>query len=302
VSARRSRPTSRSIGLCAGVLPALLAVGWIAAAVSATAAEQEPAPAVVVVDAGHGGEDFGAVGPGGGLEKDVALAVAREVGSALRDIGIQVVYTRTSDRFVPLAERTAVANRAHGDFFLSIHSNASRDPAARGLETYFLAVEASDQDALQVAITENQVFKQVSDSRVTDVVGAILGDLAVSDTLRLSRKFAVALHHELAKLPIPSRGVKQAEFVVLSNVNMPSALLELGFLTNADEEKLLLSSSHQKAIGLAVIRALGPLLRGQEAERSLENRRGKPRPPEKVADQVEKPLPASESLNGPEQP
>jgi N-acetylmuramoyl-L-alanine amidase len=99
--------------------------------------------------------------------------------------------------------------------------------------------------------------------------------------MRLARRFALALHRELEKLPGPSRGVKQAQFVVLSGVNMPSALLELGFLTNSEEEKLLTSRAHQKAIAIAVVRALDPLLRSEEmsarhapATRSAAERKG----------------------------
>jgi N-acetylmuramoyl-L-alanine amidase len=208
----------------------------------------------------------------------VALAVAREVGAALRDVGMRVVYTRTGDRFVSLSERTTVANRARGDFCLSIHANASPDPSARGIETYFLSVEASDQDALQVAITENKVFNVPAAPRSADVVGEILGELAVNDTLRMSRQFAMALNRELEKLPAPARGVKQAEFVVLSGVNMPSALLEMGFLTNAEEEKLLVTPAHQKAIALAVVRSIAPLLRSSEPARQASELRGANQP------------------------
>jgi N-acetylmuramoyl-L-alanine amidase len=258
-----------------GAALALVTTLFCGASGLAVAAEDPtPLTPVVIVDPGHGGDDLGAIGPGGALEKKVALAVAQEVGAALQDLGVRVVYTRTSDRFVSLAERTTVANGAHGDFCLSIHANASPDPASRGLETYFLSVEASDQDALQVAMAENQAFKQASDARAADVVGAILGDLAVAENMRMSRKFALALHEELDKLPGPSRGVKQAQFVVLSGVSMPSALLELGFLTNKTEEKLLINREHQKAIAVAVARGILPLLREVAALRTAsQNRR-----------------------------
>jgi N-acetylmuramoyl-L-alanine amidase len=278
------------------VTVALLATLAAGAAESARAQAQAETRApddspVVVVDAGHGGDDLGAVGPGGVLEKNISLSVAREVSAALRDVGVQVVLTRDSDRFVPLAERTSVANRARGSFCLSIHANSSPNPEARGVETYFLSVEASDADALQVAITENDVFKQPSSSASADMVGAILGDLAVADTMRLSRKFAVALHRELSKLPGPSRGVKQAEFVVLSGVNMPSALLELGFLTNAEEERMLASKAHHRAIALAVVRALVPLLRSEEVSQRLGPPRNAAQPalasPDKLSGQAD---------------
>jgi N-acetylmuramoyl-L-alanine amidase len=240
---------------------ALAALGGLGSAASAAAQESVRAP-VVVVDAGHGGdEDLGAVGRVGGLlEKDVALAVANQIGRALSDVGMRVVYTRTRDRFVPLAERTSMANRERADFFLSVHANASSDPVASGLETYFLSVAASDEDAEQVALIENQVFQRAPSAEAAMDVGQILTSLAVSDHMRMSRRFALSLHNELRKLPGPSRGVKQADFVVLGGVNMPSALLELGFLTNEAEELRLGQRSHQQAIALAVVRALTPLL------------------------------------------
>jgi N-acetylmuramoyl-L-alanine amidase len=246
-----------------GLLCALLGSAGFAAAQGDT---RQP---VVVVDAGHGGDDWGAVGQVAGLlEKDLALAVAAQIGQALSDVGMRVVYTRNRDRFVPLAERTSAANRERADFFLSIHANASSDPAASGLETYFLSIDASDDDAVQVALLENQVFKRAGPAEAALDVGAILTSLAVSAHMRMSRRFALSLHNELRKLPGPSRGVKQADFVVLGGVNMPSALLELGFLTNEAEENRLAQRSHQQAIALAVVRALSPLLEEAVAARA----------------------------------
>ena len=217
-------------------------------------------PQRVVVDAGHGGADFGARGASGLLEKNVVLSVAQRIGAQLEEMGVEVVYTRESDRFVTLPERTATANRARADLYLSIHANSSPDSEVRGPETYFLSLEASDDEARRVAMSENQVFDRaeaVDDSG--DVVGAILGDLIRTEHLRGSSDAALAIQHELEQLPGPERGVKQAPFVVLMGVNMPAALLEIGFLTNAHEERALKTRAHQDAIGQAVARAVAEL-------------------------------------------
>jgi N-acetylmuramoyl-L-alanine amidase len=211
----------------------------------------------VVIDAGHGGADYGARGASGALEKDVVLDLSRRIGAELESRGVTVIYTRQEDRFVPLSERTELANRSRADLFLSIHANASPDRAARGAETYFLSLDASDDEARRVAMTENQVFDReeaVADSG--DVVGAILGDLIRTEHLRASSEAAGAIQRELGGLSGPSRGVKQAPFVVLMGVNMPAALLELGFLTNPREERALRSAAHQKTVATAIADAL----------------------------------------------
>lgn len=253
-----------------GVAPLLVGLAVVAGLRAADSAERAPDNLldVVVVDAGHGGADYGARGASGVLEKHVVLQVARRIGAALEEEGVRVVYTRTSDRFVSLPERTAIANKAGADLYLSIHANASEDPAARGPETYFLSLEASDDEARRVAAAENQVFNRdeaVPDSG--DVVGNILSDLIRTEHLRGSSEIATEVQRELERLPGPGRGVKQAPFVVLMGVNMPAALLEIGFLTHPDEEHALQSAKHQKAIARAV-RAAVVQVRGRRAAAS----------------------------------
>ena len=241
-------------------LPLICLLG--AAGLLAARAEERPAQGLerVVVDAGHGGADYGARGTSGLLEKDVVLAVAQRIGAQLEEIGVEVVYTRESDRFVTLPERTAIANRARADLYLSIHANSSPDREARGPETYFLSLEASDDEARRVALSENQVFHRAEAADDSgDVVGAILGDLIRTEHLRGSSDAALAIQRELEQLPGPERGVKQAPFVVLMGVNMPAALLEIGFLTNPHEERALKTRAHQDAIGKAVARAIAEL-------------------------------------------
>lgn len=213
----------------------------------------EPALDLVVIDPGHGGPDYGARGPSGVLEKDVVLEVSKRLGPALEREGFRVLYTREADAFVSLPERTELANRARAGLYLSIHANASSDPGVRGAETYFLSLNASDEEARQVALTENRVFDRpdaAADSG--DLVGSILGDLIRTDHLRASSDVAAAIQRQLERLPGESRGVKQAPFVVLMGVNMPAALLEIGFLTHADEERNLSDARHQAAIAHAV--------------------------------------------------
>ncbi len=211
---------------------------------------------VVVIDPGHGGPDWGARGPSGRLEKDVALSVGLRVGRRLAERGFQVVYTRGADEFVSLADRTRIANRARGDLLLSIHVNSARSRKAEGPETYFLSVEASDDEAMQVAMTENRVFRQEAATPDSgDIVGAILGDLIRTEYLRGSSEVARSIQRNLA-LVAPGRGVKQAPFVVLMGVNMPAVLVELGFLSHPDEEARLGQRGHQRAIADAIASAV----------------------------------------------
>ncbi len=236
-----------------------VAVTLLVMSLGSRAADPRPAsgPDLVVIDPGHGGPDYGARGVTGLLEKDVALEVARRIGRSLEQVGVRVLFTRSDDRFVPLPERTELANRERADLYLSIHANASDDREARGPETYFLSLEASDHEARRVALTENRVFDRdeaVPDSG--DLVGAILGDLIRTEHLRASSRYASAIQRELERLPGPGRGVKQAPFVVLTGVNMPAALLEIGFLTHPEEERKLRSVRYQIAIADAVAAAV----------------------------------------------
>jgi len=211
----------------------------------------------VVIDPGHGGIDRGARGKSGLVEKEVALDVGLRIGRELEARGVEVVYTRDEDRFVSLLERTEIANSARADLYLSIHANAAEDSDVRGPETYFLSLAASDDEALRVAMAENEVFDHAQASPdASDLVGSILGDLIRTEHLRASSEVAMAIQHGLAELPGPSRGLKQAPFVVLMGVNMPAALLEIGFITNAREARSLSYDDHRSAVALAVADAV----------------------------------------------
>jgi len=209
---------------------------------------------VVVLDAGHGGHDEGATGPSGLREKDLVLDVTRRLAERLERAGVGVILTRKNDRFLSLEERTAVANDAGADLFVSIHANAARSRRPSGIETYFASLEASDDQARETAERENLAFGSASPAlEQADPLAAILGDLIATQHLQESSEFAKLAQRELAELSkASSRGVKQAPFVVLMGVQMPASLVEIGFLTNPEEEKGLRRKRHREAIARAL--------------------------------------------------
>jgi N-acetylmuramoyl-L-alanine amidase len=228
----------------------------------------------VVIDAGHGGDDEGARGAAGLLEKDLVLDVAHRLAKRLGATGLQVVLTRRDDSFVPLEQRTSIANDARADLFISIHGNATHDAKIRGIETFFLALSASDDYAGQVARRENQAFG-VADSpakRSDDALVAIIGDLITNEHMEESNEFARLAQLELAGDPQVARGVKQAPFVVLEGVQMPAALVEIGFLTNRLDEQSLRGSQERERIVAALARAALEFGRRYDARRGVGSR------------------------------
>lgn len=210
----------------------------------------------VVIDAGHGGRDPGSTGRGI-LEKDLVLDVAQRLGGLLQaQPGIEVVLTRSADVFVSLEERTAIANREGADLFLSIHANASSNPDARGVETFFLNF-ARDPEAEALAARENAGSAQTMRS-LPDLVQAI----ALNNKLDESRDFATMVHRSVhsrlsaVDAAIEDRGVKQAPFVVLVGATMPSVLAEVSFLTNDREAALLRTGEHRQRIAEALLDGL----------------------------------------------
>lgn len=198
---------------------------------------------IVVVDAGHGGHDPGALGPEGSREKDVTLAVALALREALaRREGIRVILTRDDDTFVPLGRRARIANEARADVFFSIHANSAARSSAEGFETYFLSA-AVTEEARRVAQRENAALRyespEIDPSSFNDV-NFILWDLAQNEYLRESSVLAETVQEELdRRIPLKSRGVKQAPLWVLKGAFMPSVLFETAFISNPDEEELL---------------------------------------------------------------
>ncbi|MDH3211788.1 MAG: N-acetylmuramoyl-L-alanine amidase [Myxococcales bacterium] len=261
--------------LLRGVAAAVAASGFLALAAAANADAAGP-PAdrfdTVVIDAGHGGEDEGARGPAGHLEKNLVLDVALLLSARLRATGLRVVLTRRTDTYVPLETRTAIANDARGDLFLSIHANAVRDSEVRGTETFFLSLEASDEYARQVALRENAAFRGPSQrgAPVDDPLVAILGDLIANEHSRESNEFARLAQARLGRLdPDASRGVKQAPFVVLTGVQMPASLVEIGFITNRGDERDLHSRRGRERIVAALAGAVRDFARRYDARRGV---------------------------------
>ena len=215
----------------------------------------------IVVDAGHGGHDTGTIGPNGLLEKDLVLDVALRLGKLLESrMGAEVVYTRDDDTFIPLETRTAIANQNEADLFISMHANSSSDPAARGIETYYLNFTTS-ADALEVAARENAVSEK-SIHELQDLVKKI----ALKDKIEESREFAVdvqqALYSGLANQRLRNRGVKKAPFIVLIGANMPSILAEISFVSNPADAKRLRTPEYRQKIAESLYRGTAKYVSG----------------------------------------
>ena len=205
----------------------------------------------IVIDPGHGGKDPGALGPHGLEEKAVNLLFAQDLADALRDRGgYEVLLTRTDDTFIPLAQRAQLANRHDADLFISIHCNASLSPKLKGYEVYFLSETASDPHADAVARQENAALAlEGNDTPTPRQVDAVLRSLVKNANINESSSLAALMDRHLGKrLPEPSLGVKQAAFYVLRGAEMPAVLIETGFLTNPNEEKLLQNASFRKRL------------------------------------------------------
>lgn len=215
----------------------------------------------IVVDAGHGGHDTGTIGPNGLLEKDLVLEVALRLGKLLENrLGAEVVYTRDDDTFIPLETRTAIANQNQADLFISVHANSSRDPQARGIETYYLNF-TSNADALEVAARENAVSEK-SIHELQDLVKKI----ALKEKIEESREFASdvqnSLYTSLAAKGMKNRGVKKAPFIVLIGANMPSILAEISFVSNPTDAKKLKTPEYRQKIAEALYRGVSKYVNG----------------------------------------
>jgi len=217
----------------------------------------------IVIDPGHGGHDTGTIGPEGLEEKDLVLEVGRKLGKLLESrLGAEVVYTRKNDTFIPLETRTAIANQQRADLFISIHANSSHDPAARGVETYYLNFTSSPE-ALEVAARENAVSEK-SIYELQDLVKKI----ALKEKIEESREFAgdvqESLHNGLAaKSPgIRNRGVKKAPFIVLIGANMPSILAEISFVSNPGDEHRLETIEYRQRIAESLYKGIAKYVNG----------------------------------------
>ena len=211
----------------------------------------------IVIDPGHGGHDPGATGKDGVNEAELVLDVALRLEKLLvKTPGLEVILTRRTDDFVPLQERTAIANREHADLFLSIHANASSNDLARGVETYYLNF-ASNMTSAAVAARENAASGQ-SMGAAPDWVKSI----ALNNKLDESRDFATDVQRAMIEKlrgtnkTVKDLGVKQAPFMVLIGAAMPSVLAEISFVTNGPEAKLLKGSAYRQRIAEALFAAV----------------------------------------------
>lgn len=230
----------------------------------------------IVIDAGHGGHDTGTIGPTGLMEKDLCLDVALRLGKLFEQKlpGADVVYTRSDDTFIPLEERTRIANEVKADLFVSIHANSSPDRAARGIETYYLNLKGSPE-AMEVAARENAASQQ-SVHDLEDLVKRITRTEKIDESKELAEDIQDSLSKRVQKTakPVRNRGVRKAPFVVLIGADMPSILTEISFLSNPSDEQLLKKPEHRQRIAEGVYQGVAQYL---ESMNSLAvNGSGKP--------------------------
>ena len=212
----------------------------------------------IIIDAGHGGKDPGAVGYRGTKEKDIALDVAKRLEKKLsKNMKVKIVMTRDEDIFLRLSERTKIANENNGSLFISIHTNAAEDRRASGFET-FLIGQNKNEAAVRVAARENAVLELEGSTgkKLTDE-DLIKATIAQSAFASKSELFASLVQKEIKKrVQSKDRGVKQAGFYVLMGASMPNVLVELGFISNPSEEKKLRSPQYRDQLATAIYRAV----------------------------------------------
>jgi len=213
--------------------------------------EKNKAAKLLVLDAGHGGEDTGAVGPNGTKEKDINLAVVLMLKDLFdKDPDYNVILTRTDDTFIPLAERTNIANENKADLFVSIHNNANFKKEISGFEIYFLSEHASDSEAAATAILENSVVSLENKPKGDkEILQNMLWSMVVNEYINESSELSSFIACETpGRLKIPNRGIKQANFFVLRGTQMPAVLVEGAYLSNYGDEAKLNTKKFQSAL------------------------------------------------------
>jgi len=210
----------------------------------------------IVIDPGHGGHDPGAIGPNGIMEKNITLKIATLLADKLRSMGFDVIMTRDKDVFIPLEERTAIANMSNADLFISIHANASLSHRTKGITTYYLSA-THDRASMLVAARENATSaRKLSDLQL------ILQDLMKTAKINDSALFATDVQKDMVKslrkngYNTPNLGVRSAPFFVLMHADMPSILIETSFITNPGEERLLQEKRYEESIVDGVVRGI----------------------------------------------
>ncbi len=224
----------------------------------------------IVLDPGHGGKDPGAIGVKGILEKDIVLAVAKKLAKKLKgEMGITVVLTRQDDTFIPLEDRTAIANAEDADLFISLHTNASPNPTAKGIETYYLD-NTTDEAAIRLAARENGTSRK----SITDLQ-FILSDMTqnakLEDSITLANRLQASLVSFMGKRQgeVKDLGVKKAQFFVLVGAKMPSVLVELLFVTNKAEGRTLARQAYQDALVEALLEGVKKYQEGAQVVKNL---------------------------------
>jgi N-acetylmuramoyl-L-alanine amidase len=203
----------------------------------------------VVLDPGHGGKDPGALGPGGIAEKEIVLSIAKKLAVKLKtEMGTEVVLTRKDDRFVPLEDRTLLANSQDADLFISLHVNASPNADAKGIETYYLD-NTTDEAAIRLAARENATSrKNISDLQF--ILSDMMQNMKLEDSITLAHRLQAALVSGMSKFmgDVKDLGVKKALFHVLVGARMPSVLVEMFFITNKNESRAMADPNYQDAM------------------------------------------------------
>ncbi|HEY1236352.1 MAG TPA: N-acetylmuramoyl-L-alanine amidase [Candidatus Binatia bacterium] len=203
----------------------------------------------VVLDPGHGGKDPGASGPGGIAEKDIVLGIAKKLALKLKtEMGTEVVLTRKDDRFVPLEDRTLLANAEDADLFISLHVNASPNIDAKGIETYYLD-NTTDEAAIRLAARENATSrKNISDLQF--ILSDMMQNMKLEDSITLAHRLQTSLVSVMSKFmgDVKDLGVKKALFHVLVGARMPSVLVEMFFITNKSESRVMADAGYQDAM------------------------------------------------------
>ncbi|MGA7922022.1 MAG: N-acetylmuramoyl-L-alanine amidase [Candidatus Acidiferrales bacterium] len=216
----------------------------------------------IVIDAGHGGHDTGTIGPHGLMEKDLCLDVALRLGREIEEKlpNAEVIYTRKDDTFIPLEQRTAIANDSKADLFISIHANSSHNEAARGIETYYLNF-ATSEESMEVAAREN-ALAQGSLHELQDIIKKIARNEKIEESKELASDIQDSLSHrlQLVSQDERNRGVKKAPFVVLIGADMPSVLSEISFISNPSDERLLKKTDQRQRVADGLYRGIASYL------------------------------------------
>ncbi|MCX5700085.1 MAG: N-acetylmuramoyl-L-alanine amidase [Candidatus Omnitrophica bacterium] len=218
----------------------------------------------VVIDAGHGGNDPGAIGRTGLREKDVNLDIAKRLAALLKSEGVEVVLTRSSDRYIPLDTRVQITNNSKADLFISVHSNANRSRSMNGFEIYYVATSVSDSTRAMIAARSSSLNLENADFASHSLaLKAMLWDMIYTydraESIYLGRSICRSIGDNLDVRVI---GVKNARYVVLRGARMPAILIEVGFLSNSQEERMLRNAAYRAKIAQGILYGISNYAQG----------------------------------------